>query len=1525
MHAYPEHRHLLYSPAYERDACGTGFVADIAGRRSHVILEMAIQAVVNLTHRGAVSADGKTGDGAGVLTQIPRAFFARELAVQGISLGPDSPLAVGMLFLPGQDEPAQERCLEIVTRAIRQEGLTLLAWRQVPIDRGALGEKGLATCPDVRQALIGPGATPEDAFERALYLTRRRIEREVLAEGIEEFYIPSFSHRTLVYKGLMVAPQLSRFFPDLADPLYETALAVFHQRYSTNTFPTWFLAQPFRFLAHNGEINTRQGNQNWMRAREPELRSATWGDRIGELFPIIQPEGSDSSDLDNVFEAVMISGRHPLHAMMMLVPAAYQNVPGVDPEIGAFYEYHATLTEPWDGPAAIAFSDGRVAAATLDRNGLRPARYVVTDDGLVILASEAGLVPLDPARVVEKGRLGPGQMIAVDTVRGRLMHDAEIKAEFAHRKPYRQWVSQRMIRPHLLELNKNGHYVPQCEEPLCRQQVVFGYGTEDLDRILAPMAFDGKEPVGSMGDDTPIAVLSEKPRLLYSYFRQRFAQVTNPPIDPLREKLVMSLNTALGRRGSMLEESPDCARLIKFTSPILTLPEFEWLISRPEPIFQSRTLPTLFSVSDGPAGLEPALDRLCRDAEAAARSGVSLIVLSDRGTGPEQAPMPMLLAVGAVHHHLIRAGCRMGVSLVVETGEAREDHHFACLIGYGAAVIFPYLAYKSVAEICESDENEKGISVKTALSHYRRAVENGLLKIMSKMGISTVSSYRGAQIFEAIGLSADVIERYFTGTDSRVGGVGLAELATDVLRFHAEAFPPAESGHAGKLTERGIYRFRKGGEYHAYNPSVFKALHNAVRSGSYETAYRSYAKLVAERPPMALRDLLDFREGSPAPIEEVEPAEEIARRFCTPGMSLGALSREAHETLAIAMNRLGAKSNSGEGGEARERFYPYANGDWGNSAIKQVASGRFGVTPEYLISAGELEIKMAQGSKPGEGGQIPGTKVSEEIAAIRHSVPGVTLISPPPHHDIYSIEDLAQLIYDLKRVNARARVAVKLVSEAGVGTVAAGVAKGYADVVHISGHDGGTGASPLGSIKNAGVPWELGLAESQQVLVLNDLRGRVRVRVDGGLKTGRDVMIAALLGAEEYGFGTAALISAGCVMARQCHMNNCPVGVATQRPDLRSKFAGTPEHVVHFMLFVAQEVREILASLGFRRLDDVIGRADLLVPRVDGKTLPKTDRLILDAILANPDPTGNKPRRCVVERNDRSDDPLDEAVLQSCLAAMDSGALPLDEDWSIHNTDRTVGARLSGEIARRYQDEGLPRDSLRLTFRGSAGQSFGAFCNRGMTLILEGEAQDYVGKSMAGGKIVVRPPVGARYATHENAIMGNTVLYGATGGSLYAAGRAGERFCVRNSGARAVVEGVGDHGCEYMTGGTVVVLGEVGRNFAAGMSGGLAFVLDERRDFEHRYNPQMVGVEPVVEEMDVLLLRSMIERHRELTGSRRAEEILCHWERYRPLFYKVVPHPSEVTAKPQDTAALEVDAMRALADDAQTPIQIAAR
>ena len=1485
----------LYNRAFEHDGCGVGFVADLSGRPSHAIVEKAIEAVVNLTHRGAVDADAKTGDGAGILTQIPHGLIARSVEELGYpALGPGE-VAVGMIFFPRDDRIAQERCRTVVEDVLEDASdLHFFGWRPVPVDPSVLGDKALETQPRIEQVLIDrPAGMDDEAFERALYLARRRIERRAARAGIEGFYIASLSHRTIVYKGLLVAPQLREFYLDLQDPAYETALAVFHQRYSTNTFPDWILAQPFRLSAHNGEINTLWGNTNWMRAREPELASDLWGDQVRRLLPIIQSGGSDSACLDNVLEAVVQSGRDPLHAMMMLIPEAWENMPDMDPVLRGFYEYHACLTEPWDGPAAVAFSDGRFAGATLDRNGLRPARYIITTDGLIVMGSEVGMLDIAPGKVAEKGRLGPGQMIAVDTVEKRLWRNDEIKCTYAERRPYRAWVSQHL---RLAERPPSGGGADgdRSNGPglsLIQKQRAFGYVSEDLQRILGPMVLDGKEPVGSMGDDTPLSVLSQKPRLLYTYFKQRFAQVTNPPIDPLREELVMSLMTLLGQRKNLFEEAPEHAHLIAFPSPVLTDEEVAWLRELEDPAFECRTLACRFPAAEGPKGLKPAVERLCEDAIGAAKEGAALLILSDRGVDAERAPIPMLLAVGAVHHALIRAGVRISASLVAETGEVREVHHFACLLGYGASAINPYLAWESVPAFCEVAE---GLTPSGARANYRAAVDAGILKIMSKMGISTVSSYQGAQIFEAIGLDGSVVDRYFTGTPCHVEGADLTSLASDVLACHAEAFGREV---LADLPDAGFYRYRTGGEYHAFNPAVFRNLHKAVRTGRYED-YQAFVKAVHDRPPMALRDLLEFvRTRPPVPIDEVEPIESIRKRFTVSGMSHGALSREAHETLAIAMNRIGAKSNSGEGGEDPERYHVQPGGDWPNSAVKQVASGRFGVTPEYLASAHVLEIKMAQGSKPGEGGQLPGHKVSAEIAYIRHSVPGVTLISPPPHHDIYSIEDLAQLIYDLKQANPRARVCVKLVAEAGVGTIAAGVAKGYADVILISGHDGGTGASPLSSIKSAGSPWELGLAETQQILVQNDLRGRVLLRTDGGLKTGRDVVVAAMLGAEEYGFGTSPVVSIGCVMARQCHLNTCPVGVATQDPKLRARFRGSPEMAVHYFTFVAQEVRDILAGLGVRSMDEIIGHADMLrpVPEVHAGKKP----VDLSAILAVPEPSDRRPRRRIRERNDRVDFPLDDTIRQDAHEVIQGKLARVALRYPIRNIHRAVGARLAGEIAFNHGDEGLPDGAIECHFEGSAGQSFGAFCIRGLRLVLEGEANDYVGKGMAGGEIIIRPPREASFPTHLNTIIGNTVMYGATGGILYAAGRGGERFCVRNSGGHAIIEGLGDHGCEYMTGGIVVVLGEVGRNFGAGMTGGLAYVLDETGVFEGRYNLQLVDIERLSDPEDIALVRKMVASHAEMTESPRALELLGRWEEVVERFWKVVPKESPEGTRPQ--------------------------
>ena len=1475
----------MYNNVNEKDACGVGFVANRLGSRSHEIIKMATQAVTNLTHRGAVAADAKTGDGAGILTQIPEKLFQKELEKLGVHLDSINDMGVGMIFLPRHDEKALAQGRALVEKTLQQYGVPLLGWRSVPLDLSALGTKALETMPEIQQVLVGrPEQLADDAFERCLYLICKALEHRITAAGLDEFHIASFSHRTVVYKGLLVAPQLAQFYLDLKDSDFEAALAVFHQRYSTNTSSTWMLAQPFHTLAHNGEINTLMGNRNWMRAREADLQSPLWNEHIRKLVPIINEHGSDSMSLDSVLELLTHSDRDILHAMMCLIPEAYEQIPDMPDVLKACYEYLSCVSEPWDGPAAVAFTDGVVVGASLDRNGLRPARYKVTEDGTVVMGSEVGIIELDDSCVVEKGRLGPGQMIAVDTAEGKLLKDSEIKHRVAAQKPYAEWVQKGVVTLPT-EKDDASATTDAVPEQLPMYQKAFGYMTEDVERFIKPMVTEAKEAVGSMGDDTPPAVISRHPRLLYTYFKQRFAQVTNPPIDSIRERLVMSLTTYLGRRYSLLTETEAHARLIRIPSPVLTNADLQVLWDLNIPDFQIATLSVCFSVSAGRQGLETALEALCQRASEAVDAGITLLVLSDKDVSPDSAPIPMALAVGAVHHHLIREGKRMRVSLIAETGDAREEHHFAVLIGYGAAAVNPYLALSTIVQLAEDDELA-GLTAAEAIKTYKATVEKGILKIMAKMGISTVSSYRGAQIFEALGINATVIDKCFTGTTSRLSGIGFAEIAAETLHFHTKAFSGSEDDTS--LEEAGYFRFRRNGEFHAFNPTVFKSLHKFVKAGKSED-YEEYVDAVESGEPSSLRDLVAFKPSTPIPIEEVEPAEDIVRRFTTGSMSFGALSRETHETLAIAMNRLGAKSGSGEGGESPTRFKEQPNGDLASSAIKQVASGRFGVTPTYLISAKELEIKMAQGSKPGEGGQIPGHKVTAEIASIRHSVPGVPLISPPPHHDIYSIEDLAQLIYDLKQANPQAKVAVKLVSEFLVGTIASGVAKGYADVIQVSGHEGGTGASPLSSIKNAGTPWELGLAETQRALVENELRDRVVLRADGGMRSGRDIVIAAMLGAEEYGFGTIAMVATGCVMARQCHLNTCPVGVATQDPALRAKYPGTPEMVINFMLGVANEVRAILANLGHRCLNDIIGHPELLQP-IDLADYPKAATLDLSEILTPADPTGTQPRYHLQERNDREDIPLDDQILEDAAEAI-SQKISVELFYSIRNTHRTVGAKLSGEIARRYGDTGLPDRTIQCNFEGSAGQSFGAFCISGVQFVLTGEANDYVGKGMAGGELIIKPASTASFETSENAIIGNTVLYGATGGTLYAAGRVGERFCVRNSGATAVVEGVGDHGCEYMTAGTVVVIGETGRNFGAGMTGGTAYVLDEKQQFEQKFNPDWVKIEKVKSESDVKSLMALIQNHAAYTGSQHAENILTNWEAFLPHFWKVVTPP----------------------------------
>jgi len=1476
----------LYDARYEHDACGVGFIATATGKPTRAIVDQALIGLSNLRHRGAVAADGRSGDGAGIMTQLPCALLQREMEARHWIADPDR-LAVGMIFLP-RDVHKRDRCIALIDQQVSRGGLRVVGWRDVPVEPGALGQRAMNTRPEIKQVIVTrPVDLEEDEFERRLLLTRKRIHNTASASGEPSLYVVSLSSRTIVYKGLLAAPQLAEFYVDLSDPMYESAIAVFHQRFSTNTFPSWKLAQPLRFLAHNGEINTIQGNIARFNAYAAERSSQVWKDQLRELEPIIEPEVSDSAALDNVFELLTLSGRHPLSTMMMLVPDAYQQNESMPRDLYAFYEYHAAIMAPWD------------VAAALDRNGLRPMRYWITEDDLVIAASETGVTKIPFERVVESGRLGPGQLIAVDTIGRRIIRDEQIKRDAAGRRPYADWVDKQIIQRASRSVGEACHRLPEQFPDLVRMQKAFCYGLEDVERILESMVYTGKEPVGSMGDDTPIAVLSHQPKSIYRYFKQIFAQVTNPPIDSLRERLVMSRRIALGWRSCVMDEYEYGTGLVKFPTPIVTTDEFEWLINIGDWRLTHGWVDCVFPAAHGPGAMEVALQRICTRALELVESGRTLIVLSDRNVCPENARVPMMLATAAVHHHLIAAGKRSYCSLICDTGDLRDAHHFACLIGYGAALIHPYLALAGVSDVVGRDPRSADITLEQGIANYRQAVEEGVLKIMAKRGISTINSYRGAMVFEAIGISSDVIEKYFTGTVSRIGGVGLCALARDILYFHARAY-----GEEQGLSDLGIYHYRKDGEYHAANPTINKLLHRAVRNSDQE-AYDRYVQMVEDRPPCQLRDLLEWREDENGiPLDEVEPAEEIVTRFCSQAMSLGAISPEAHEMLAVAMNRIGAKSNSGEGGESPSRYYTDGDsvpnprlcvwqphtGDFGNSSIKQVASGRFGVTPEYLVSAGEIEIKMAQGAKPGEGGQIAGAKVADHIAALRNAAEGSTLISPPPHHDIYSIEDLSQLIYDLKRINPAARIGVKLVSVAGVGTIASGVVKSYADCVQISGFDGGTGASSLSSIKHAGLPWELGLAEVQQTLVKNDLRGRVTVRVDGGMRTGRDIIIAALLGADEFGFGTLALVAAGCVMVRQCHLNNCPVGIATQREDLRRKFPGQPEHVIALMLFIAEQTRMILARMGFHRLEEIIGRVALLRPRSDVR-LPKAPHIDLAPVLMDPDPAGTRARRRTQHRNERPEEspPLDEIVWRDCMPAV-VGRTAVRKSFHITNRDRSVGVRLSGAIASHTRARGLADGGIDLRFTGVAGQSFGAFCNRGMTMVLEGEAQDGVGKGMSGGRIVVRQPrLAGRRPLDNPVVVGNAVMYGATGGELYAAGRAGERFCIRNSGAWAVIEGCGDHGCEYMTNGIVAVLGGIGRNFGAGMTGGIAYVLAGDAEAQHRFNNNSVEIGMLCPDGDEPLLLALLERHRALTGSDRAENLLAAWVCNVADFWVVTP------------------------------------
>jgi glutamate synthase (NADPH/NADH) large chain len=1473
----------LYNPQYEHDACGIGFVVNIKGKRSHDIIQQALTVLVNLTHRGGCGSEPNTGDGAGILMQIPHDFLKAACHKEGMVLPAPGQYAVGMVFLP-QDPRQRADYEEQFGQIVQEEGQTLLGWRTVPVDDTSLGKTAKDSMPFIRQIFIGRNDDIQDTltFERKLYIIRRRIENQ-LQNGL---YVASLSSRTIVYKGMLTAEQVKGFYLDLADPAFASALALVHSRYSTNTFPSWERAHPYRYIIHNGEINTLRGNINWMHSRQSMIKREVFGEDLAKILPIINTDGSDSGMFDNCLEFLTLAGRSLPHAMMMMIPEPWSNNDFMTEEKKAFYEFHSCLMEPWDGPAAIGFTDGVRVGAVLDRNGLRPARYYVTADDMVVLASEVGVLDIAPERVLRKERLHPGRMLLIDTEEGRIISDDEIKHQVASEHPYRQWLDN-----HLLKLEELPEALPVPAPnfaDLMQRQKAFGYTYEELRLILTPMAKDGVEPVGAMGNDAPLAVLSDKPQLLFNYFKQLFAQVTNPPIDALREEIVTSMVTMIGSEGDLVQPGPASCRLIKLMTPILTNGDLAKLRHIDQPGFKSATLPILFKKDEDGAGLQQAMNTLFTRADEAIASGANILILSDRDVNAQNVAIPSLLAVSGLHHYLIRESKRNQVSIILESGEPREVHHFALLLGFGASAVNPYLAFESIHELVA-----KGfiadLTPEKAVGQYVKAVAKGVLKVLSKMGISTIQSYQAAQIFEAVGIAPEVIAMYFTGTPSRVGGITLETIAKEAMMRHETAFPKHPLREE-TLESGGFYQWRKEGEAHLFNPATICKLQHACRTNNYEL-YQEYAALINEQTQRhyTLRGLLEFQTSKgPIPIDEVEPVEAICKRFKTGAMSYGSISQEAHETLAIAMNRIGGKSNTGEGGEDPARFTPMANGDSKCSAIKQVASGRFGVTSEYLLHAKEIQIKMAQGAKPGEGGQLPGRKVYPWIAKVRHSTPGVGLISPPPHHDIYSIEDLAELIHDLKNANPQARISVKLVSEVGVGTIAAGVAKGLADVILISGYDGGTGASPRTSIRHAGLPWELGLAETQQTLVLNNLRHRVVLETDGKLMTGRDVVIAALLGAEEYGFATAPLVVAGCVMMRICNLDTCPVGVATQNPKLRKKFPGDPEHVVNYMRFVAQEVREIMAELGFRTIDEMIGHTEVLTM---SKAIRhwKASQLDLSAILYQPDVPKEIGRRALTLQEHGLEHTLDYTTLLDLCAPALMARQPVRAILPIHNTDRVVGTILGGEVTKRYGANGLPEDTIRLNFKGSAGQSFGAFIPKGVTLVLEGDANDYIGKGLSGGKIIVYPPTGSIFRPSENIIIGNVAFYGATSGEAYICGEAGERFAVRNSGVKAVVEGVGDHGCEYMTGGRVVILGKTGRNFAAGMSGGIAYVFDENHDFHTRCNRQMVNLVRLEEEQETCEVKKMIERHVEYTGSELGKRILSQWNRMVPKFVKVLP------------------------------------
>ncbi|MCP5139187.1 MAG: glutamate synthase large subunit [Chromatiales bacterium] len=1480
----------LYDPANEHDACGVGFVVDIKGRKSHRILEQAIQVLRNLDHRGACGCEVNTGDGAGVLLQLPHRFLQNVAERDGFTLPAPGEYGSGLIFLP-RNASKRRKLEQRFEQIVQSEGQSILGWRTVPTHNKELGETARASEPFVRQVIIGrdPALTDELAFERKLFVIRKRAYSEIRTstiDGADFWYVPSLSCRTIVYKGMLLTEQLGTYFSDLGDPAVETALAMVHSRFSTNTFPSWDRAHPYRYVAHNGEINTLRGNINWMHAREALFESELFGEDVSKIPPVVNPNGSDSAMFDNVLELLVLAGRSLPHAIMMMIPEPWSKNAQMDDAKRAFYQYHSSLMEPWDGPASIAFTDGRKIGAILDRNGLRPSRYYVTRDDMVVMASEAGVLEIPPENILRKGRLQPGRMFLVDTEEGRIVEDEEIKRQVVNERPYRQWLDEHLV--HLNDLPAAPEVPVPDHDTLLQRQIAFGYTFEDQRIIMTPMARDGVEAIGSMGNDTPLAVLSAKPRLLFDYFKQLFAQVTNPPIDCIREELITASEVWLGSEGNLLEPQPADCRRLELNAPVLTNEEFAKVRRLDLPGLRVGVLSSLFRVARGGKGLSGAVEELWANAQRLIETeNINVLILSDRGVNRDYAAIPSLLAVSSLHHYLVREGLRTRVSLVIETGEAREVHHFSLLIGYGASAINPYLAFETLDGMIR-DGLLANIDHKTACKNFAKAATKGIVKVMSKMGVSAVQSYHGAQLFEAVGLRQDIIDQHFTWTASRIGGIGINVVAREALQRHQAAFPERQiAGQA--LPSGGQYQWRADGEQHLFSPESIHRLQKAVRTGNF-AIYKSYARLIDDQSTRlsTLRGLLEFKPGKAIPLSAVEPAENIMRRFKTGAMSYGSISKEAHETLAIAMNRIGGMSNTGEGGEDPERFTPMANGDSKSSAIKQVASGRFGVTSNYLVNARELQIKMAQGAKPGEGGQLPGSKVYPWVAKTRHTTAGVGLISPPPHHDIYSIEDLAELIHDLKNANRDARISVKLVAEVGVGTIAAGVAKAHADVVLISGYDGGTGASPQTSITHAGLPWELGLAETHQTLVMNNLRSRIAVETDGQLKTGRDVAIAALLGAEEFGFATAPLVSVGCIMMRVCHLNTCPVGIATQDPKLREKFTGTPEHVVNFMRFIAEDLRELMAQMGFRTINEMVGRVDHLEPR---KAIEhwKAKGFDFTDILYQPD-VGPEVGRY---RQDTQDHGLDKSLdvttlLDLCKPAIEKGE-PVRGTVALRNVNRVVGTITGSEITKKWGAKGLPEDTVSITFNGSAGQSFGAFMPAGMTFIIEGDANDYCGKGLSGGKIIVRPPAKSTFIAAENIIIGNVALYGATAGEAYINGMAGERFAVRNSGVDTVVEAVGDHACEYMTGGHVVVLGPTGRNFGAGMSGGIAYVLDENGSFPTNINMQMVETEELADPAEIARVRKLVEQHLRWTDSERAREVLDNWEANVKRFVKVIP------------------------------------